>query len=379
MMAMPEQQKNNPEKIKVMKIKNILLLLTVVFAFIACNDDDSTTIQRYEAIVVTPPSLESDTCVLLQENEKDELFSLSWTASEQEELLIGKPTYLVQVDLHKNEFRKAQVLARSTETSATITVEELNNIVNGYFNITNKDTILVDFRVITNYGLGNGVIDSTASNVFSLYITPYVFVEPDMRIPLHLIGNMFGENIWNEKNYTFVMFRSEPGDDTDTYTGKFAAGSEFKFIDNDKLGGWSGLYGSGGAGMLSQDGGAGNITDISAEGYYTVTANIGDLTYTIEEYDATGKAEYTTLGLIGAFNGWSEQLPMIKSTYDPHIWYLDDIELDGELKFRADDSKWWGGATFPYGGGGDANINVTAGKYFVKFNDLTEQYVFYAK
>jgi len=364
---------------KTMKLKNILLLLSVAFAFVACNDDDSPAIPKYEASVVTPPSLSSDTCILLQKEASNEVFSLSWTAYEQEELALGDPTYLVQIDMTKNKFSRPQILARSTEKTVSITVKDLNDMVSGSFGLTPTDTIPFDFRVITNYGRGNGVIDSTASNVFSLYITPYEYTEPSMRTPLHLIGNMFSEESWNNANYKFVMFRTETDAETDTYTGKFAAGSEFKFIGNDKLGGWDGLYGSGGTGILSQDGGAGNITDISVAGYYTVTANVGEMIYTIEPYDATGSPEHTTLGLIGAFNGWAAQLPMTQATYDPHIWYLDDVELEGELKFRADDSKWWGGDTFPYGGGSDANINVTAGKYYVKFNDLTGQYVFYAK
>lgn len=365
---------------KTMKLKNILLLLSVVFAFIACNDDDSPSVPKYKATEVTPPSETS--YVLLQEEADNELFTLNWTAYEQEDLLLGKATYLVQVDLTKNKFRKAYTLTRNTEPTATITVKELNDIINGYFLQKGGVATFVDFRIITNYGRGNGVIDSTASNVFTLEITPYDFEEPGIRVPLHFIGSMFGEETWNNANYKFVMFRTNPDADTDTYTGKFAAGSEFKFIDNDRLGGWDGLYGSGGAGQLSQDGGAGNITDISAEGYYTVTANIADLTYTIEAYDATGKTEYTTLGLIGDFNEWSAQLEMTKAAYDPHIWYLDDVELpDGGLKFRANDD-WgisWGGTTFPYGGGSGDNITVTAGKYYVKFNDLTGQYVFYAK
>lgn len=366
---------------RTMKLKNILLLFSVVFAFIACNDDDSPAIPKYQASVMTPPTLSSDTCILLQADAKSEAFALSWTAYDQDELLLGKPTYLVQIDLSKNNFRRAQVLTRSTEASASIVVSELNDMVRRY-NLTSNDTVSFDFRIITNYGRGNGVIDSTASNVFSLYITPYEIKDVSMREPLHLIGSMLGEDSWSNTNYKFVMFRANAEAVTDTYTGKFAAGSEFKFMPNDKLNGWDGLYGSTEVGKLTLDGGDTNIKDISVAGYYTVTANVGELTYTIEAYDVTGKTEYTTLGLIGDFNGWGAQLEMTQATYDPHIWYLDDADLpDGELKFRANDD-WgasWGGTTFPYGGGTGDNIAVTAGKYYVKFNDLTGHYVFYAK
>jgi hypothetical protein len=181
------------------------------------------------------------------------------------------------------------------------------------------------------------------------------------------------------------MFRDNNLADN-TYTAKFRAGG-FKFISNDNLGTWDDLYGQTSAGVLGNKTG-GDITDITADGYYTVTANIKNLTYTVTPYDASAANTYTAIGLIGDFNGWGGDLELTQTDYDPHIWIADDVDLPvGTFKFRAN-NDWgtnWGAEEFPYGKGTSNGPNIAiseeedAGTYFVKFNDLTGHYVFYKK
>lgn len=122
---------------------------------------------------------------------------------------------------------------------------------------------------------------------------------------------------------------------------------------------------------------------VDTDGYYSLTVNIDELTYSFEPYDATGAATYATIGLIGDSTpeGWDADQDMTQSEFDPHLWYIKGIELtDGEAKFRAD-NDWvidWGGNT-PLSGVAPEkgpNIPVTAGIYDVWFNDLTGHYVF---
>jgi hypothetical protein len=202
-------------------------------------------------------------------------------------------------------------------------------------------------------------------------------------VPIHLIGNVLGDKSWDNSNYTYVMFRDE-NLSVNVYTSKFKAGG-FKFISNDDLTTWDNLYGQVSAGILGNQAG-GDITDITAEGYYTVTANISQLTYTIIPYDVSTATVYTQIGLIGVGGDWNNDIDLTPTDYDPHIWVVDDATLPtGELKFRANHdwgANWGAEGQFPFGKGtnGGANIMVPeAGTYFVKFNDLTGHYVFYKK
>lgn len=369
-----------------MKIKNILFLMIAVLAFVSCSDDDEPGIPKYQASALTHP--ENGTAYeLLQRDKNNTVFDLTWTSYKQSELGLGVPTYCVQIDIEGNNFKYAQILSQVTEVSeptsetvysAPITVGDLNSMLVNTFSLTPDEPYNVEIRVITRIGDGDGYIPGSASNVFKAVVTPYAAAAVPEAI--HLIGNMFGENSWDNSNTKFVMFRTA-NDEVNTYTGLFASGSEFKFIPQGYIGSWDFTYG-GSDGTLSSSGG--NITDITAAGYYTVTADIVNLKYTITPYDASDAAEYGDVELIGAFNGWADAgtIKLTKAAYDPHIWTADNVTLTaGELKFRAD-AGWavsWGGKTFPYGGGTGDNLTVEDGTYFVKFNDLTGLYVFFSK
>ena len=370
-----------------MKIKNILFLMIAMLAFVSCSDDDEPAIPQYQPSVLTHPT-DGTSYELLQKDKTKEAFALSWTSYKQSELALAPPVYAIQVDTVGSNFSKAQTILSVSEVSdataatvynASVTVEQLNSALTTGLHLTPEKEYNIEIRVITQ--IASGLIKTSASNVFTAKAIPYEVVAlPD---PIHLIGSMFGENSWNEHNYTFVMFRAS-NDEVNTYTGKFAAGSEFKFIPNANLGTWALSYGVGAsAGTLTSDN-AGNITDIKTAGYYTVTADISALKYTVTAYDASAAKEYGDIELIGAFNNWSDAgtIKLTKSSYDPHIWVADDVNITaGEIKFRAD-AGWavsWGGDSFPYGGGSGNNIAAEDGKYFIKFNYLTGQYVFLSK
>lgn len=365
-----------------MKIKNILLLMIAMLAFVSCNDDDEPRIPQYQPSVLTHPA-DGTFYELLQKNNDKEAFSLSWTSYKQSDLALAPPVYVIQVDTVGGNFANAQTIGQVSEVNdatnatvydASVTVADLNSALVTGLHLTPKKEYNIEVRVISK--IASALIASSASNVFTAKVTPYeVIALPD---PIHLIGNMFGENSWNEKNYTFVMFRTSNAG-VNTYTGKFAANSEFKFMPNANLGTWALTYGEAGEGALSDQGG--NIKDITTEGYYTVTADIAELKYTVTPYDAGAAKEYEDVELIGNFNSWADAgtIKLTKAAYDSHIWTADGVQLTaGGAKFRAD-AGWavsWGGASFPYGGGLGDNVPVEDGKYFIKFNDITGLYVF---
>lgn len=131
---------------------------------------------------------------------------------------------------------------------------------------------------------------------------------------------------------------------------------------------WPGNFGDSGAdGTLDTDG-----ANIAIEaGYYLITVNFNDNTYTLESTDFWG--------IVGsaAPNGWDgPNVKLIPDFTQPGIFYLNGVEfIDGEIKFRLND-EW----DLNYGDDGAdgtleegaADIAVTAGTYNVIL-DLTDE------
>lgn len=143
-------------------------------------------------------------------------------------------------------------------------------------------------------------------------------------------------------------------------------------------------------GALSNDGGSGNIEGFTQDGYYTITLDLAGNKYSIEPYTGA-TTEYKQISLIGDFNDWGGDLDLQQASYDKHIWIGEKIEIpsDGGLKLRAD-HDWavsFGGSNslwndkqgqFAKFDGGD-NVKVSAGTYFIKFNDLTKHIILLAE
>ena len=131
------------------------------------------------------------------------------------------------------------------------------------------------------------------------------------------------------------------------------------------------------------------IDPASGEGWYTLTFNFVDYTYTFTKLENQSPTEYATISLSGEFNSWGDmqltQVPSRSNAWNSHCWYALGVELTaGGVKFRAENA-WtvnWGAdvdvATSQYGKGtqnGD-NITVPTGTYDVYFNDITGEFLF---
>lgn len=223
---------------------------------------------------------------------------------------------------------------------------------------------------------GNIILES---DVVTIKVTPYA-----NNVTLYLIGDAtaggWDNSVGNMNMYPLL------GDHTVstkyTYTGFFKTGG-FKLIKN--KGSWDDQYGAGSsAGTLDSSGGSGNI-NVTTDGYYKLTVDVANLTYTLVSVANPG-APYPTIGIIGNAtpNGWDASTAMTNSSFDNHIWYLQNITLTtGEMKFRAN-NNWdvnWGSADPDFGTAtsGGANIPVQAGMYDVYFNDYSGAYVLIKK
>jgi len=238
-----------------------------------------------------------------------------------------------------------------------------------------------------NWGNNGNNISVSAGNYniwFNDLTGSYILIpviEDILPVNLYLVGGATAAD-WSNNNNNTPMFRSSEDNNLFTITGKFLADG-FKFLEI--KGQWAPQWGTNGGGTLvyrptEADPDPGTL-NIDSEGYYTVNVNLNTEIYTITPYDVSGATEYATIGIIGdATNsadldnngtpdGWESDVDMTQSTFDPHIWYINDITLeDGEIKFRADND--WG---VSWGDNG-SNISVSAGSYNIWFNDLTGEY-----
>lgn len=92
---------------------------------------------------------------------------------------------------------------------------------------------------------------------------------------------------------------------------------------------------------------------------------------------------YDRIGLVGAgtpLMSWDIDFFLTQDPNDENLWYYPSIDLNGEVKFRAD-SMWavnWGATDFPAGIGTQDGPNIPAapGTYGITFNSATGEYLF---
>ncbi len=232
----------------------------------------------------------------------------------------------------------------------------------------------VDVRVTATSKSTGGTIEKV-SNIVTFKVTPYVAFKN-----MFFVGNATAAN-WNNNNNNQAIFRDASNANKFHFIGKFGAG-EFKFLEI--LGNWQPQWGLKAGLVANSDGGDPGTFVTSAAGYYSFTMDILAKTYTLTPY-TDAMTDYSTIGMIGDFNGWGGDLALEQSSYDTHQWTLKDITIPttGKFKFRAD-GAWtvnWGAGTELSGQGtqNGADIPLTAGTYDVYFNDIDGRYQFIKK
>ncbi|UJH92946.1 SusF/SusE family outer membrane protein [Antarcticibacterium sp. 1MA-6-2] len=188
---------------------------------------------------------------------------------------------------------------------------------------------------------------------------------------------------WSNINNNTPLFRDAENENLYYYEGKFNVGA-IKLLEI--LGEWQPQWGIKDGNFTNSTilGGDPDGINVTTAGFYKLTVNVDEMTYTFTEIDASNAATYTTIGLVGEGTsvGWPNEdnptpdIELTKSTFNEHIWYAQNVTLtEGSIKFRAE-KAWdvnWGAGTFPSGQGtfGGPDIPAMEGTYNVWFNDLT--------
>lgn len=295
-------------------------------------------------------------------------------------------TYELQGSTDPN-FASFDVIGTTPELNLAITVNQLMSLAEDAgldsdpaTDAPNSGQVYFRVRAFAGNSGGNELSETSEIKAITVVLPEDA---PDEEVPLKnffLVGNATAAG-WENNNNNTPLFRSAENPEVYNYTGYFGEG-EFKLLE--ERGAWQPQWGLDNGSLTSSDilGGDPGAFTVSTAGYYTLTIDIDQLTYSFEPFDASGEATYSTIGVIGDSTpgGWDNDTDMTQSEFDDHIWFVNGISLiDGEMKFRAEDA-WdvnWGDDT-PLSGEAfqdGPNIPVTAGTYDVWFNDLTGRYL----
>lgn len=187
---------------------------------------------------------------------------------------------------------------------------------------------------------------------------------------------------WSQTDMSCMFYAH--GDNIYSYTTSWSGAWDLQIWDHKGFGDWAltfgGINGDGSATGTLIPGGEGGAFQSPSAGYYTLTINMNDNSYAWTA--VTPVAEYTSVSLIGDFNGWANEgvIELAELANAPHNWYVRaTIPADGGLKFRAD-HDWavsWGtddptaiGDVY-YLEPGTGNITVPAGTYDFYLNDIS--------
>ncbi|MCA6065791.1 SusE domain-containing protein [Chryseobacterium sp. RG1] len=350
-------------------MKHLFKIFTIAligFLVISCEKDEDQAVLGEGTDPVI--SANKTTAVLLSTDAANEALAFSWINSDYG--VNVQLTNQLEFALKGTSFSTVKTIdMTSGAKSYGITVNDLNNIV---LSLGVSSVVATDIEIRLKSTVAN---KTHYSNILPLKVTPFINGPVYTYTDLYLIGDATA-GAWdnlatNAKIYPLLKTSTA---NVYTYTGYFAVGG-FKIIKTP--GSWTTQYGMGSsAGVLDTSGGSGNIS-ITTAGYYKVTINLGALTYSVSSITPSSTT-YTAISLIGpSVGGWSTDLDLEKSTFDPHVWVKKNVMLSsGEFKFRAN-HDWgtsWGIAQEFFGTatGSGGNIPVTTTfNYNVYFNDMT--------
>lgn len=358
-------------------MKNIykILIAFIGVLVVSCNADavdERPIVEAVSTPEITAPATGKE-FVLDVNKPTEEAAKFQWSPAKYSAAVVVKYTLLM--DKKGGDFTKPITLATTNSSEASVVVKNLNQAA---IDLGATTDVVSQFDVKVASSVSGGV-PQISKTLITISVTPYAGKVDYEFKEWYLVGDATASG-WDNNKGNQILFRSPKNANQYTFTGFFKVGG-FKVINT--LGSWVPMYGGSDGGLVyrgkDSDPDPANIA-IAVEGYYTFTIDVEKLTYKLTPYDATAAKTFATIGIIGDSTpkGWDGSTPMIKSSFNAHVWSLGVTSLnDGGLKFRANDS-WdvaWGGDTAFSGGGNGENVPVQKSKYVIYFNDLDGSYL----
>ncbi len=372
--------------------KNIVLIMTVLSIFaMSCAEDVDRPVLDTENAVTAPAAftspLTSDAVAITLENLADTFEVFEW-----DPIVYGVDIAVnYTLELSATEAFDGEItnLITTRLTEFAITNGGLNDLlVAAGFPVNEEVTFYLRLKSVAT----NPAIADVISETITRVATTFAAI-PD---PLYFVGPGTAAG-WDNAGTFGSLFPDPANPKLYHYRGRFNGDWKLLTIQ----GSWDQQWGKVNGEAIANTGNA--IDKISnnggdpdtwvfpeGDGYYDFSLNINTNVYTYATYDASGDAVYTSMGIIGdAIGGWDDgsELDMVQSTFDPHIWSLEDVVFtDNIFKFRPDDNFDLGyGTTGENGNNGwpagqavqsatSAALGSKAGTYDVWFNDISGRF-----
>lgn len=355
-------------------ISKIAFITLFTLGLVSCEEEQNLmflTAPDAEFSIITPET--GSSIVLTPELQNNPALTVTWNA-----VSYGTPTevnYTVELAMNGTEFANPFEVSTTTSTNITWSVSELNAAV---LNLGLAANTASAFDMRIKASVGSQADQPVYTAAITLQVTPFLTY---MFTDLYLVGEAVASN-WNNNDNNYPLYRDPANEDLYTYTGFFNSGG-FKVLE--EMGAWQPQWGLAG-GVLASNPGTQDFDpdtfNAASAGYYTLTMNLNTLEQSFVPFTGSTATTYSNIGIIGeGIGGWDDanEINMTQSTFDPHVWYADNIAIAGEIKFRANNGwavNW--GANTEYTGTATLdgpNVPVAAANYRVFFYDLTAQYV----
>ncbi len=390
------------------KISILIAAFILSIGFNACTDDDNLrfqTVENPEQITFLNNFLPE--YILSDETASNNAERFLWASPD-----FGAPTavnYFLETSPDGTfTAENTEVLAATSETQVSVSVSQMmslaedKGLTNEQVEDENGEPVFDEngdpvfnnvgelfFRVRADLGDSESAENSpeTTSAVQVINVRLLLASTGDAPVvltDLFLVGNATAAS-WDNNNNNMPLVRDPENTNQYTFTGKFLANpNEFKLLES--RGNWQPQWGLNEGELTSSDilgGDPASFVVEGAEGYYTLTVNTDELTWSFESFDDSAAPTYAGVSIIGDSTplGWDGDTEMTQSTFDVHQWYILGVELvEAEMKFRTTgswDTNW--GANTALSGFGEfngANIPVSEGTYDIWFNDLNGSYIF---
>jgi hypothetical protein len=304
-------------------MRKIIFGVFFLLAAVSCKKEGARLTVNSQTSFSASLKASRDSVTLMPANDSDSVISFTWPAVNYGAGIAV--TYTLQLDLPSDTAgtsgwaKSTSFVAGNNVLSYSFAGKDLNNLLQsmGFFSATP-----MVFRIQSNVDQYNGAastIPGSYSSVVAVTITPYT-------------TNLFVPGAYQGWNPASAPTLNPVAGNAGLFEGYVdIAGSGLQYFKYTNAPDWNHInYGDGGGGAFSTDGNAAGLS-VPNGGYYELTANLNNNTWT---------ATATTWSIIGDATpgGWNNDTQM---TYDAtnQVWTVTAPMITaGSFKFRANDA-----------------------------------------
>ncbi|MDR0793493.1 MAG: SusE domain-containing protein [Chitinophagaceae bacterium] len=302
----------------------ISYLVFAIFLLASCKKEGVQYVSHNGNFPSAALNASDNNIVLSSNNDADTTVTFNWQAADFGSNSNIAVSYTLQIDAisDTSSWKNAQSFNAGNILNYSFIGKDLNNLLNTQLNLLPGSADSVAVRIKADVNQYNG----SASTISSVYSNTYILVVTPYGLNLYVPG---AYQNWDPSTAPVIAPVAGRAGLYEGYVN--ITGSGLQYFKYTNAPDWNHInYGDGGNGTFSTDGNAAGLS-VPDGGYYELTANLNNMTWT---------ATATTWSIIGDATpgGWNQDTQM---TYDPNtqVWTVTaNMITAGSFKFRANDA-----------------------------------------